>query len=397
MLRGTVVRRRSGTARKLGDFMRLSQRGRSLAGPPIFITGAGVSTASGIPDYRGPQGLYEKGHRPMTFQRFTSGREQQQRYWARSFLGYPTMCQRAPNGAHKACASLVRLGAVGHVVTQNVDGLHGEAFRVNEYDHDGAFRRTNGHHGAEEERVAGEAPDKLCRSIAHPDCAELHGNIHRVRCLKCGAGATRRQLQAWLAEENHQLLAEHPRLAAAASLEVSEEDGKSPDFVNDEDDKKAAEAVLELSSERPSPKDRAVPTGSSGLGQSSSSNTSSSALRPDGDFEAEQQWIDRFRIVPCASCGEYALKPDMVFFGESTDQELVKSIFAKVEDAAWIVCVGTSMQVFSAYRFVVRAKDKGVPVCVLNTGPTRADKDAALTLDGPVDEILPYLALDFMR
>jgi NAD+-dependent protein deacetylase sirtuin 4 len=341
-----------------------------------------VSTASGIPDYRGPQGLYEKGHRPMTFQRFTSGREQQQRYWARSFLGYPTMCQRPINGAHKACASMLRQGAIGHIVTQNVDGLHPEAIRGGEFDAAGTYR-TGSATSAIEVVTSSPITGKVCRSVPHPECGELHGNIHRVRCLKCGEGATRRQLQGWLAEENHALLESNPRLAAAGSLDVSAADASG--IVGDEHD-----STLELSSERPSPGDRAVPTGSVGLGQAQ-------ALRPDGDFEADQTWIDSFRIVPCQSCGEFALKPDMVFFGESTDQALVKTIFERVENASCLVCIGTSMQVFSAYRFVVRARDRGVPVCILNTGPTRADKDAALKVEGPVEEILPYMALDFMR
>jgi NAD-dependent SIR2 family protein deacetylase len=332
----------------------------------------------------------------MTFQRYTSGRDQQQRYWARSFLGYPTMCKRAPNGAHNACASLLRHNAVSHLVTQNVDGLHGEALRVGDFNQHGTYRTTSAPTTiiADSAAVAGD-PHGLCRSNAHPSCAELHGNIHRVRCLKCEATATRRELQSWLAEENRTLLSEHPKLAAAAALEVAEEYGRSPDFVSASDDNDKPDAsVLELSSERPSATDRAIPTGSAGMGGRAGGGSS---LRPDGDFEADQQDIDRFRIVPCASCGEFALKPDMVFFGESTDQALVKDIFERVENAACLICVGTSLQVFSAYRFVVRAKDRGVPVCILNSGDTRGDKDAALKVAGPVEDVLPYLALDFQR
>ena len=118
-----------------------------------------------------------------------------------------------------------------------------------------------------------------------------------------------------------------------------------------------------------------------------------SGLRPDGDFQASQDWIDEFQICPCERCGAFALKPDMVFFGESTDQAVVAKCFKAVEEASCVVCVGTSMQVFSAYRFVLLAKDKGVPVAILNTGETRADKDAALKVEGPVEEILPYIAM----
>jgi NAD-dependent deacetylase sirtuin 4 len=378
MYRHNPLLRRSSMGRSVADFIRLSaQTDARQERHAVLITGAGVSTASGIPDYRGPEGLYEKGHRPMTFQHFTSGLPAQRRYYARSFLGYPTMCLRKPNPAHTAIAALLGSGAVSHVITQNVDGLHPEAIRVAE-----------GAQGLDQFQ---------CRSNGHPKVSELHGNIHRVRCLQCRTITTRAELQSRLAEANRDLLLAYPALAKAAIL-PHDTNGAAPHSVGE-----ASDSVLELASEKPKARDMMRLSGVTPVSIAASSSPvaattqppslENSPLRPDGDFEATQGWIDEFQIVPCASCGEFKLKPDMVFFGESTDPEVVKRCFTEVEKASCVLCIGTSMQVFSAYRFVLRARDRGVPVAVLNMGDTRADKDAALKVEGPVHEVLPYVAL----
>jgi NAD-dependent SIR2 family protein deacetylase len=118
------------------------------------LTGAGVSTDSGIPDYRGP-GAPDRT--PMTYQEFISGRTAQQRYWARSYLGWSRMGGAEPNASHHALARLEAAGHVPLLVTQNVDGLH--------------------------ERAGSRA---LCA---------LHGRISDVLCLSCGHRASRRTLQ----------------------------------------------------------------------------------------------------------------------------------------------------------------------------------------------------------
>src|SRR6478752_5708640 len=96
-----------------------------LGGPGLVVlTGAGMSTDSGIPDYRGPDSVPRT---PMTFQQFRSGPAAQQRYWARSYLGWQRMSRAEPNDGHRALAALERDGHVSTLITQNVDGLHGEA------------------------------------------------------------------------------------------------------------------------------------------------------------------------------------------------------------------------------------------------------------------------------
>ncbi|HZZ50991.1 MAG TPA: NAD-dependent protein deacetylase [Pseudonocardia sp.] len=133
-----------------------------LAGRPVVaLTGAGLSTDSGIPDYRGPNSPRAS---PMTYGEFRSGEAARQRYWARSHVGWARMRAAEPNPGHHAIAALERSGVVRSVITQNVDGLH---------------------------RVAGQ------RSLV-----ELHGRLSEVVCLDCGQRGPRSALQSRLAELN---------------------------------------------------------------------------------------------------------------------------------------------------------------------------------------------------
>ncbi len=123
----------------------------------VALTGAGMSTDSGIPDYRGPN---SPARSPMTYQEFVSGPVARQRYWARSHLGWGRMFHAAPNAGHRALAALERHGVVDAVITQNVDGLHQQA-------------------GS--------------RAVT-----DLHGRIDEVVCLDCGEVTARAALHARL-------------------------------------------------------------------------------------------------------------------------------------------------------------------------------------------------------
>jgi NAD-dependent SIR2 family protein deacetylase len=133
-----------------------------LAGRPLVaLTGAGLSTDSGIPDYRGPG---SPNRTPMTYQEFRSGEPARQRYWARSHVGWTRMAHAAPNDGHRALAALERCGALRGLITQNVDGLHADA-------------------GSRE-------------------VIDLHGRIADVVCLDCGTVSPRDLLAARLAALN---------------------------------------------------------------------------------------------------------------------------------------------------------------------------------------------------
>ncbi|MFD8146807.1 NAD-dependent protein deacetylase [Streptomyces sp. NPDC059708] len=133
------------------------------AGGVLVLSGAGLSTESGIPDYRGEGGSLSR-HTPMTYQDFTASAGARQRYWARGHLGWRTFGRALPNAGHRAVAAFGRHGMLSGVITQNVDGLHQAA-------------------GSE-------------------DVVELHGSLGRVVCLSCGAFSPRRELARRLEEAN---------------------------------------------------------------------------------------------------------------------------------------------------------------------------------------------------
>jgi NAD-dependent SIR2 family protein deacetylase len=132
-------------------------------GGALVLTGAGISTDSGIPDYRGPTSARRR-HAPMTYDAFVGDPVARHRYWARSHVGWPQIAGARPNGGHRAVASLQRAGLLGGVITQNVDGLH---------------------------QAAGAR-----------DVVELHGALGRVVCLGCRAALDRERIQADLAALN---------------------------------------------------------------------------------------------------------------------------------------------------------------------------------------------------
>ena len=127
----------------------------------VVLTGAGISTDSGIPDYRGPD---SPRHTPMTIAQFRSGPAARQRYWARSHLGWERMRRAEPNGGHGALARLQAARSGTTIITQNVDGLH---------------------------QAAGSRP-----------VIDLHGRLDTVVCLSCGARSSRAELQRRLADLN---------------------------------------------------------------------------------------------------------------------------------------------------------------------------------------------------
>ncbi|MFJ4814612.1 NAD-dependent protein deacetylase [Streptomyces sp. NPDC088801] len=132
-------------------------------GGVLVLSGAGISTESGIPDYRGEGGSLSR-HTPMTYQDFTTSARARRRYWARSHLGWRTFGRARPNAGHVAVAAFGRHGLLSGVITQNVDGLH--------------------------------------QAAGSDDVVELHGTLARVVCLSCGAFSPRREIARRLEEAN---------------------------------------------------------------------------------------------------------------------------------------------------------------------------------------------------
>jgi NAD-dependent SIR2 family protein deacetylase len=259
-----------------------------LAGRRVAVlTGAGVSTDSGIPDYRGPD---SPPSNPMTIRQFTSDPVFRQRYWARNHVGWRHMDDTQPNAGHRAVAALERNGVVNGVITQNVDLLHTKA--------------------------------------GSRDVINLHGTYAQVICLSCGQSRSRAALAEGLDALNSGFT---ERVKAVGGLAVA------PD----------ADAVV--------------------------ADTAS------------------FRYLDCASCGGM-LKPDIVYFGESVPKDVVQQAFSLVADAEALLIAGSSLTVFSGYRFVRHAAALGIPVAIVNRGPTRGDDLATVKVEGGCSELLTLLS-----
>lgn len=137
---------------------------RAMAGRRFLVlTGAGISTSSGIPDYRDSEGV-RRGKPPMMYQEFLATPEARRRYWARAMLGWPRVRIAQPNQAHRALAALQQRGRISGLITQNVDTLHDQA----------------GSH----------------------DVIELHGSLHRVLCLDCQQCSERDAIQHLMEQQN---------------------------------------------------------------------------------------------------------------------------------------------------------------------------------------------------
>jgi NAD-dependent SIR2 family protein deacetylase len=234
----------------------------------FVLTGAGISTDSGIPDYRDSDGEWKRSSRPVMFRDFMAELAVRKRYWARGLVGWQHLQRAAPNDAHRALSRLERAGRVELLVTQNVDRLH---------------------------QAAGSEA-----------VVDLHGRADVVRCMSCERRLSRADLQAELVGMN----------PAWADLRA-----------------------------------RAA---------------------PDGDAELVGADYSSFSVPGCADCGG-TLKPDVVFFGESVPKDRVARALHALAAADAMLVVGSSLMVYSGYRFARAAAEAGKPIAALNLGRTRAD------------------------
>ncbi|MBA0396356.1 NAD-dependent protein deacetylase [Stenotrophomonas maltophilia] len=243
----------------LTDFIDRAQR--------LFVlTGAGCSTASGIPDYRDADGQWKRTP-PVTYQAFMGEAATRQRYWARSLLGWPRFGLAQPNGTHQALAALESRGTLQVLLTQNVDGLH---------------QRAGSH-----------------------NVIDLHGRLDLVRCMGCERRSDREDFQQRLLDAN----------PGWDALEAG--------------------------------------------------------IAPDGDADLETDF-SAFVVPECPHCSG-VLKPDVVFFGENVPRERVAAVHDHLQQADAVLVVGSSLMVYSGFRFVQAAAKAGLPVAALNRGRTRAD------------------------
>ena len=252
----------------------------------LVLTGAGLSTASGIPDYRGRDGI-RRGREPIQGPEFRKSVAVQRRYWARSMVGWPTMSQARPNPGHVALAALELGQRIGSVLTQNVDGLHQRAGSLS--------------------------------------VLELHGNIRTVRCLDCHATFSRAFIQTVMREAN-------PSLVDALAQPA-----------------------------------------------------------PDGDAHIEPDALDEFHAPFCLHCGG-TLTPDVIFFGDNIPAPRTVDALSRMENADALLVVGSSLMVYSGFRFARMAAASGKPIAAINQGITRADDLIDLKVEASAELILPQVA-----
>jgi NAD+-dependent protein deacetylase sirtuin 4 len=250
----------------------------------VALVGAGLSTDSGIPDYRGAG---RAPRTPIQHREFCRSERARARYWARSVIGWAHLGSAVPNDGHRALARLEHAGCVRGVITQNVDGLHHQAGSV---------------------RVV-----------------ELHGALRRVRCLACGNLESRTALQERM---------------------------------------RALNAGFDLQ-----------PV----------------TLAPDGDADLADERLASFVTPSCVAC-DGVLKPDVVFFGDNVPPDVLAQAWALFEEAEVLLVLGSSLAVWSGFRFVKKAAERGMPVAIVNLGPTRGDPLATVRLDEPLGTLLPALA-----
>ncbi|KFC68273.1 NAD-dependent protein deacetylase [Massilia sp. LC238] len=252
----------------------------------LVLTGAGLSTASGIPDYRDRDGT-RRGRQPIQGPEFRRSVDIQRRYWARSMVGWPIMSKARPNEGHRALSRLEQHGSFGYLLTQNVDGLHQQA----------------GSHAV----------------------LELHGNVHNVVCMHCKAQFPRAFVQTLLNEAN-------PELANVLATPL-----------------------------------------------------------PDGDAAIEPDALEDFHLPFCLHCGG-ALAPDVVFFGDGIPPPRTACALAQMEAADALLVVGSSLMVYSGFRFCRMAQESGKPIAAVNLGRTRADHLIALKIEESAERLLPRVA-----
>jgi NAD-dependent SIR2 family protein deacetylase len=245
------------------------------------LTGAGCSTASGIPDYRDDQGEWKR-RPPVMIQAFRTDDSVYRRYWARACAGWRRFSAAAPGAAHRAFSAWEAAGTLSRLVTQNVDGLH--------------------------QRAGSRA------------VIDLHGRLDEVICLGCGERTSRVDLQSVMTDAN------------------------------------------------PGWQSVAPPA-------------------PDGDAEIDAAAVEAFVAPRCGRCGGL-LKPDVVFFGENVPVDRYEAARAALADADALLVAGSSLMVYSGFRFVRLAHEAGLPIAIVNRGRTRGDDLADLKVEGDVGSLL---------
>lgn len=325
-----------GAALAIAEFVRapLSSRNGSLGkkDKTVLLTGAGISVASGLADYRGQNGTYtrNKTYRPIYFHEFVASHEARKRYWARSFLGWTSLYRSRPNAAHFALGELYKLGYLSSVITQNVDSFHGRA---------------------------------------HPQLpvVELHGFLRSLVCLSCRRLMPRDEFQRWLSKLNPAWAEFLAELLKTGALDTEDpEERKSKGYrTNPDGDADVPGAPYSTFRYPACPHCLRRPP-----------------ILPDGskgrvEVDADGAWSEK------SDSG--VLKPNVIMFGESIPSDIKIQAEAAIDEAGKLMVIGSSLATYSAWRLVKRAFDQKLPIGILNVGGVRKESDFIPDEDGIIN------------
>lgn len=284
----------------------------------VVLSGAGISVASGLSDYRGDQGTYRrnKSYRPIYYHEFTSRHESRKRYWARSFVGWPGLVKAHPNSTHWAIRDLAAKGYISSVVTQNVDSFH---------------------------------------STAHPELPtlELHGYLRAVVCTSCRNQFPRGDFQSSLERLNPAWAEFLAQMVEQGALDTDnpEEQRRKGFKLNPDGDVDLAEAPYSTFRYPSCPTCLESPP------------TLKDGTRGHVEVESDGAWM------PTSTAG--ILKPAVTMFGENIDPTVKTAAEEAIDDAGRLLVLGSSLATYSAWRLVERAQKQGMPIGIINVGGVR--------------------------
>ncbi|EMR85817.1 putative sir2 family protein [Botrytis cinerea BcDW1] len=295
----------------------------------VILSGAGISVASGLADYRGSKGTYvlNRSYRPVYYHEFIASDQARRRYWARSFLGWTNLHKAKPNPAHYAIKDLADMNIVKRVVTQNVDSFHSEA---------------------------------------HPNLAtvELHGYLRALTCVTCRKDLPRDIFQESLARLNPAWAAFLAEILESGALTTEDpEDRRAKGMkANPDGDVDVPGAPYDTFRYPPCPHCLENPP-----------------ILKDGsqsivEVDEEGAWK--------ATSTAGILKPAVVMFGESINAQVKEAAEQAIDDSGRLLVLGTSLATYSAWRLARRAQERNMPIAILNLGGVRGEEAFFKDLSG---------------